>query len=224
MDSNLDNKKYSKLHAYEVVMISLYQLGGAKRRIYTEEIAYRAYKIKIEDFCWTLEKFRRFPNLESTRRTLFSLRKKKLVVGAYDSSDLNKDGWILTEKGLSECLDYKDYLDIKKNKSKPQQGDKSQVISIKRSDFYKSFINQDLDLDKKYDIYHVADFLKIRADNIPNLRETFFRVKTISQLVDQKVYEFLSYVEKRNSEILNADLLIIDSKVKSKAKKYLIKD
>ena len=50
MDSNLDNKKYSKLHAYEVVMISLYQLGGAKRRIYTEEIAYRAYKIKIEDF------------------------------------------------------------------------------------------------------------------------------------------------------------------------------
>ena len=113
MDSNLDNKKYSKLHAYEVVMISLYQLGGAKRRIYTEEIAYRAYKIKIEDFCWTLEKFRRFPNLESTRRTLFSLREKKLVVGAYDSTDLNKDGWILTEKGLGECLDYKDYLDIK---------------------------------------------------------------------------------------------------------------
>ena len=50
MDLNLDNKKFSKLYGYEIVMISLYQLGGAKRKIHTEEIAYRAYKIKIEDF------------------------------------------------------------------------------------------------------------------------------------------------------------------------------
>ena len=75
-----------------------------------------------------------------------------------------------------------------------------------------------------YDIYHVADFLKIRADNIPNLRETFFKIKTISQLVDESVYEFLNFVEKKNSDILNADLLITNSKVRSKAKKYLIKD
>jgi hypothetical protein len=223
MDLNLDNKKFSKLYGYEIVMISLYQLGGAKRKIHTEEIAYRAYKIKIEDFCWTLEKFKKFPNLEITRKALFRLRGEKKVLGAHDSSDLNKDGWILTEKGVNDCLNYKDFLDIKKNKSNPQQSDKAEVISIKRSDFYKSYVNQETDLNK-YDIYHVADFLKIRADNIPNLRETFFKVKTISQLVDPKVYEFLSYVEKNNSEILNAELLVMDSKVKSKSKKNLIKD
>ena len=130
---------------------------------------------------------------------------------------------MLTEEGLKECLNYTDLLDIKKNKSKPQQYDKAQVISIKRSDYYKSYINQKDDLNN-YDIYHVADFLKIRADNIPNLRETFFKIKTLSQLVDENVHKFLNFVEQKNLDILNADLLIADSKVKSKAKKYLIKD
>jgi len=223
MDLNLNNKKFSKLFKWEIVMISLYQLGGAKKKIKTEEIAFRAYKIKIDDFCWTLDKFKKYPNLEPTRKALFTLRGEKKVIGAYDSDELDKDGWMLTEEGLKDCLNYADLLDIKKNKSKPQQYDKAQVISIKRSDYYKSFINQKDDLNN-YDIYHVADFLKIRADNIPNLRETFFKIKTISQLVDENVHKFLNFVEQKNSDILNADLLIADSKVKSKAKKYLIKD
>ena len=97
------------------------------------------------------------------------------------------------------------------------------ILNINQINYWKLDINQKNDLNS-YDIYHVADFLKIRADNIPNLRETFFKIKTISQLVDESVYEFLNFVEKKNSDILNADLLITNSKVRSKAKKYLIKD
>lgn len=32
MDLNLNNKKFSKLFKWEIVMISLYQLGGAKKK------------------------------------------------------------------------------------------------------------------------------------------------------------------------------------------------
>ena len=69
-----------------------------------------------------------------------------------------------------------------------------------------------------YDIYHVADFLKIRADNIPNLREIFFKTKTVSKLVDSKIYKFLEYVQSKNLEILDEKKLLIDAKVKSKSK------
>ena len=34
----------------------------------------------------------------------------------------------------------REFLDIKKNKSNPQQFDKSKVISIKRSDYFKSLL------------------------------------------------------------------------------------
>ena len=112
-------------------------------------------------------------------------------------------------------------LPIKKNKSNPQQFDKSKVISIKRSDYFKSFINKKNDLDK-FDIYHVADFLKIRADNIPNLREVFFKTKTVSKIVDKNIYNFLEYVQTQNPKIFDEDQLMIDGKVKSKSKSRLI--
>ncbi len=216
MSLTLSNKKYSNLYKWEIVLISLYQLGGSKSKIHTEEIAFKAFRINSEEFSWTMKKFSKYPDLEPTRKALFKLRTEKKVIGAY-ATELNKDGWILTEAGMEDCLKRKDILDIKKNKSNPQQFDKSKVISIKRSDYYKSYINKKDDLNK-FDIYHVADFLKIRADNIPNLREVFFKTKTISKIVDEKIYKFLDYIQTNNKEIFDEKKLLNESKVKSKAK------
>mgnify|MGYP001377927648 FL=1 len=220
MSSNLNKLKFTNLYKWEIVLISLYQLGGVKSKVHTEEIAYKSFRIKSEEFSWTMKKFSKYPDLEPTRKALFKLRTEKKVIGAY-ATDLNKDGWILTETGVEECLKRREFLDIKKNKSNPQQFDKSKVISIKRSDYFKSFINKKNDLDK-FDIYHVADFLKIRADNIPNLREVFFKTKTVSKIVDKNIYNFLEYVQTQNPKIFDEDQLMIDGKVKSKSKSRLI--
>ncbi len=220
MSSNLNKLKFTNLYKWEIVLISLYQLGGVKSKVHTEEIAYKSFRIKSEEFSWTMKKFSKYPDLEPTRKALFKLRTEKKVIGAY-ATDLNKDGWILTETGVEECLKRREFLNIKKNKSNPQQFDKSKVISIKRSDYFKSFINKKNDLDK-FDIYHVADFLKIRADNIPNLREVFFKTKTVSKIVDKNIYNFLEYVQTQNPKIFDEDQLMIDGKVKSKSKSRLI--
>lgn len=220
MSSNLNKLKFTNLYKWEIVLISLYQLGGVKSKVHTEEIAYKSFRIKSEEFSWTMKKFSKYPDLEPTRKALFKLRTEKKVIGAY-ATDLNKDGWILTETGVEECLKRREFLDIKKNKSNPQQFDKSKVISIKRSDYFKSFINKKNDLDK-FDIYHVADFLKIRADNIPNLREVFFKTKTVSKIVDKNIYNFLEYVQTQNPKIFDEEQLMIDGKVKSKSKSRLI--
>ena len=71
---------------------------------------------------------------------------------------------------------------------------------------------------EEFDIYHVADFLKIRADNIPNLREVFFKTKTVSKIVDKNIYNFLEYVQSKDSEIFDENKLLLESKVKSKSK------
>ena len=218
----LSEKKFSKLNKYQIVLISLYQLGGAKKKVYSEEIAYKSYRIKIEYFSWRMDKFKKYPDIEPARKALFKLRSEKKVVGAY-AQDLNKDGWILTETGVEECLTkYNDFLDIKKNKSRPQQIDKSNIISIKKSSYYRAFANKNDQIYNEFDIYHVADFLKIRADNIPNLREKFFQLKTVAKLVDPKVYEFFEFVEKNNSSILDENKLQEDIKIKSKSKKNKI--
>lgn len=220
MNSNLDKIKFSNLYKWEIVLISLYQLGGTKSKVHTEEIAFKAFRIKSEEFSWTMKKFSKYPDLEPTRKALFKLRTEKKVIGAY-ATELNKDGWILTEAGVEECLKRKEFLEIKKNKSNPQQFDKSKVISIKRSDYFKSFINNKDDL-SHYDIYHVADFLKIRADNIPNLREVFFKTKTLAKIVDNKIFSFLEYIQSKEKEIFDEKQLLLDSKVKSKAKSKII--
>jgi hypothetical protein len=216
MSSNLNKIKFLNLYKWEIVLISLYQLGGVKSKIHTEEIAYKSFRIKSQEFSWTMKKFSKYPDLEPTRKALFKLRTEKKVIGAY-ATDLNKDGWILTEAGVEECLKRKEVLNIKKNKSNPQQFDKSKVISIKRSNYFKSFMTKKNDLEE-FDIYHVADFLKIRADNIPNLREVFFKTKTVSKIVDENIYNFLEYVQSKNSEIFDEDKLLLESKVKSKSK------
>ena len=188
--------------------------------IHTEEIAFKSFRINSKEFSWVMKKFSKYPDLEPTRKALFKLRTEKKVIGAY-ATDLNKDGWILTELGVEECLKRKNYLTIKKNKSNPQQHDKSKILSIKRSEYFKSYIHNKSDINK-YDIYHVADFLKIRADNIPNLREVFFKTKTVSKIVDKKIYDFLEFVHIQNKDIFDEDKLIDEGKVKSKSKKKLI--
>ena len=63
MASSLKNKKYSKLNKRQIVLISLYQRGGNKKEVHTEEVAYRAFQINRDEFSWRLEKFKKYPNL-----------------------------------------------------------------------------------------------------------------------------------------------------------------
>ena len=219
MSSNLNKLKFTNLYKWEIVLISLYQLGGVKSKVHTEEIAYKSFRIKSEEFSWTMKKFSKYPDLEPTRKALFKLRTEKKVIGAY-ATDLNKDGWILTEKGVEECLKRREFLDIKKNKSNHNNSINQKLYLLNEVTISNLLlIKNDLD---KFDIYHVADFLKIRADNIPNLREVFFKTKTVSKIVDKNIYNFLEYVQTQNPKIFDEDQLMIDGKVKSKSKSRLI--
>ena len=203
MASSLKNKKYSKLNKRQIVLISLYQRGGNKKEVHTEEVAYRAFQINRDEFSWRLEKFKKYPNLQTTIRELSALKTENKVIGKLDSNK-NKDGWILTENGLAICNEsLKEYLGIKKNKSMPQQYEKSFVISIKRSNYFKFWKKKNITELEKQDIYDVAEFLKVLTSNTPRLIEKFYETKLSSKEIDENVYQFLTFIEDKHNDLFN---------------------
>ena len=201
MVSNLKDKKYTKLTKKEIVLISLYQRGGNKKKVHTEEVSYRAFQINREMFSWRLKKFKNFPNIEPIYKTLTHLAEERKVYGG-KHEDTNKDGWILTESGLKFCNeDLTDFVDIKKNKSNFQQHEKSFVLSIKRSEYFKAW-KKNNNIDSKT-IYDVADFLKVLTSNTPRLVEKFYETKTKAYEIDEKVYDFLNFIEEKHGDLFN---------------------
>lgn len=203
MVSTLKSRKFTKLTKREIVLISLFQVGGNKKKVHTEEISYKAFQINRENFSWRLKKFNKFPDITPTYKTLTHLRDEKKVFGTKDE-DPNKDGWILTEDGLNYCnSDLSDFLGIKKNKSKPQQHEKAFVISIKRSGYFKDWKNKNISSLSDRSIYDVADFLKVLTSNTPRLVEKFYETRLLAKEIDNYVYEFLNFIETKHNDFFN---------------------
>ncbi len=203
MVSTLKDKKYAKLTKKEIVLISLYQRGGNKKRVHTEEISHRAFQINRDLFSWKLKKFKHFPDITQVYKTLTHLSEEKKVFGT-KNEDPNKDGWILTDEGLSFCKDdLAELIDIRKNKSNPQQHEKAYLISIKKSDFYKEWKSQN---EKKLNlrtIYDVAELLKVLTSNTPRLIEKFYETKTFANELNENVHDFLVYIEGKFGDLFN---------------------
>lgn len=86
----------SSLANHQIVTLAVYLLGGETKQIDTEDIAVKANELAPGRFCW-----RKYPsqiNIETVRAFLSDAKKAKN--GSYISG-LGKDGWQLTEAGLS---------------------------------------------------------------------------------------------------------------------------
>jgi len=82
----------------DIVIIAVYQLGGALRHIHLEDVAMKAAELSPRRFCW--KKYPDQINLESVRITLkgeLGLPNRR-VLGSI------RNGWMLTPEGLSWCL------------------------------------------------------------------------------------------------------------------------
>ena len=82
----------------DIVIIAVYQLGGALRYIHLEDVAMKAAELSPRRFCW--KKYPDQINLESVRITLkgeLGLPNRR-VLGSI------RHGWMLTPEGLSWCL------------------------------------------------------------------------------------------------------------------------
>lgn len=85
----------------EIVVYGLGKLGGALRKVPTEDIAHEAFQLAPDRFSWVLERYGRFPDKLVTKTALEDAAKAKygaLVRGSY-ARETAKDGWFLTPEG-----------------------------------------------------------------------------------------------------------------------------
>jgi hypothetical protein len=104
----------------ELVVYGLYLLGGATRRIHTEDVAVKCHELFPDSFSWT--KYTQYPDKDIVRVALTDARKSQygaMVDGragqkrqgsgrAFGASA--EDGWMLTEAGLQWVLEHQSSL------------------------------------------------------------------------------------------------------------------
>lgn len=89
-----------KIKNIELVTIALYEIGGARKSIDTEDIAVKADNIDDERFKWRNKKYKKFIDKSLIIESLNAARVRK--IGAFVKGN-DKQGWILTSLGLNFC-------------------------------------------------------------------------------------------------------------------------
>jgi len=114
-----------KLSEGEIVLFVLYELGGWKERIHTEDIALECFRLAPSKFSWV--KYPQYPDLMAAWYAIGSAKKiedgKLLVGGSERKKGTGKDkfgGWRLTNDGIKWIQNNKERIEKKlKGKQNP---------------------------------------------------------------------------------------------------------
>jgi len=182
----------------DVVLYSLYSLGGTKSKIFTEDIAKKCFDLMPTRFSW--RKYPQFPDVEPTRKILIAVRDGKgLITGrAGEVKGLKpSDGWIFTPAGvdwINENLKrIEELLKITSGKPKnPRTLSEKIWFEREKSSAYKKFL-RDGSCEQIKD-YEFTDFLDANLDTPPQiLRERMDELSV--QAAGAKKEQILKYLE-----------------------------
>lgn len=192
----------------EIVLYALYLLGGAKKKIFTEDIAKKSFELAPSRFSW--RRYPQYPDIEPTRRILITARdEKRLITGrAGEVKGLKpSDGWIFSPEGI---------LWLEKNKTRiakalgQKQGpirnrteSSKKIFGLESSIAYKKFLKENTCLNIKP--YEFTDFLNVSLDTPSSIIRD--RIDTIRVLAarekKQKLSDFIDQCEKQFSSLSN---------------------
>jgi len=102
-EAKLKAQKFDKLSDIDIVVYALYLLDGWQKRVFTEDIALKCYKLAPNRFSWV--KYPQYPDLAPALFALESAKKPQygaLVKGESERKKTirNVGGWVLTASGI----------------------------------------------------------------------------------------------------------------------------
>jgi hypothetical protein len=191
-----------ELSNVDIVVYTLFKLGGYGRKIHTEEVAYEAYRLAKERFGWRLKKFREmgFPDKEPVRSGLTDAAKEKyghLVEGraGVEAKGKETDGWILTSQGVAWIREHEKRIESALGATRPS----TRTVDARRfkrqmrdQPLYQRFVDVgSLDGENRYAF---TDMLEISPDAPKEVITMKFRtLRSTAQLVaDQQIINFLN--------------------------------
>ena len=188
----------------DIVLYTLYLLGGTKRKVFTEDIAIKCFEIAPSRFSW--RKYPEYPDIEPARLTLKEAKnKRKLVVGRAGvvKGLKSSDGWIFTPNGVLWIGENLGRIRLILGESKPRAlrtlTDK-RWLERERSSAYKKFTKEGSCESVKD--YEFTDLLDANLDTPPQLlKERLDEIK--AQAAETKKEEFLSFLKQCEQRFAN---------------------
>lgn len=194
----------TELNNREIVVYTLYLLGGATKRQHTEDIALKCFELMPSAFSWVNHP--QFPDKEIVRLALTDAHKEKFGVmvegrtgqnrGQYRSRKLRPslDGWILTDAGFKWV---EGNLTRLKQVGEVPRDHRQQSLKflrrVRQHKIFKSF--EALGDEFSPSIGMLADLLHCRVDADPDVwEERFDRISKNAKLAGQA--EMLAFVER----------------------------
>lgn len=193
----------------DVAVLALAQLGGATKKVHSEDIAAKAFELAPEKFSWRLPEYRNkgWPDKELVRAALVNAQTKEygeLVRGAYNT-DLSKDGWSLTAAGSGWVMTNEPrILDrLGRDQSKiPKQEALRYCKKIKGEPLFKKFLAEGNLASATQ--YQFTDLLECSPDAPKEILQTKFdRLLAIAYIVQNAdILSFLESCKSRFSGLL----------------------
>lgn len=192
----------------DIVLYILDNLGGAIKKVPTEDIALECFKLIPSRFSWVLHP--RHPDMEPVRKALFAARSEvggALVAGRHGKTKENQvsDGWIFTPNGIHWIEKNKDRIELllgsKQKAVKRTQIDKK-IFEFKNSTAFKKFLN-----DKTCENIHGYEFTYFLNANLDTpsaiLRDRIDKIRAIaSKAKEDEIVEFINKAETHFSNLL----------------------
>jgi hypothetical protein len=100
-EKDIHMKKKSEIDNKDIVLYSLYILGGWQKRVHTEDIALKCFNLARSKFSWI--KYPQFPDIAPARFALEAAMKPingGLVNGVSERRKRKISGWMLTAEGI----------------------------------------------------------------------------------------------------------------------------
>jgi hypothetical protein len=180
----------------EVVVFALYVLGGATRKLHTEDIALEAFRLAPDRFSWRRHKG--YPDKDIVRVSLVDAARKEkgqFVVGrsGKPSAGKEEDGWQLTPAGAKWAATNAERLHaaLRVGTASPSHRDIDRIRSdVRRSALFRHWAAGSLTNASTYDF---TDFLGSSPDALPQtIAKRFDRIRTAAEAAqDEELIRFL---------------------------------
>lgn len=192
----------------EMILYALYLKGGETKKIHTEDVALKCFKLSPSRFSWI--KHPKYPNLESVRRPLISARSKEngsLVSGRHGKTKENQvsDGWIFTPNGIDWIEKNKTRIELLLgSKQKPIKRTQigKQIFEFRNSIAFKKFLKDETC--ENIHPYEFTNFLNASLDTPSSiLCDRVDKIRAIaSKAREDEIVKFINKAENHFSRLL----------------------
>ena len=200
--------KIEKVSDKDIVLYALYLLGGWQKRVHTEDVALKCYKIAPSKFSWV--KYPQYPDLAPARFALEAAKKPEygsLVNGESERKRTIKSvgGWMLTANGIKWIKENKSRIEEYLGKHKPT-GDRLHT-DRKLKEFLRSVaFRKFMDYGEQAEISH-AEFaesivctVNTRVEVLNNRLEQLYSIA--EELGKNEVKSYVNFCQKKFASLL----------------------